>query len=56
MLWFKVQVCLTLERRGFRVKRKRLRKGRIGNSHQIKKEDAVEFFKSQFKVVISEEE
>jgi len=51
-----LQVCLTLERPGFRIKRRRLGKTKIGNSHQIKKEDAIEYMKTKFNVVISEEE
>ncbi len=46
-------VCVTLERPGYRVKRKRL-SSRIGKGHMIKKEEAVEFAKEKFGVKIEE--
>ena len=46
-------VCVTLERPGYRVKRKRL-SSRIGKSHTIKKEDAIQFAKEKFDVQIEE--
>ncbi len=46
-------VCVTLERPGYRVKRKRL-SSRIGKDHTIKKEEAVQFAKEKFGVRIEE--
>lgn len=46
-----MDVCVTLERPGYRIKRKRLA-SRIGKSHIIKKEDAMDFVKENFGVVI----
>lgn len=46
-------VCVTLERPGYRVKRKRL-SSRIGKSHSIKKEEAIQFAKEKFGVKIEE--
>jgi len=46
-------VCVTLERPGYRVKRKRLG-GKLGKSHLIKKEDAIEFAKQKFGIAIEE--
>lgn len=42
-------VCVTLERPGYRVKRKRLSHP-LGKLHVIKKEDAIEFAKQKFGV------
>ena len=44
-------VCVTLERPGYRVKRKRL-SSRIGKGHRIRKEDAMQFVKEKFGVTI----
>lgn len=46
-------VCVTLERPGYRVKRKRL-PCRVGKSHLITKEDAMEFAKQKFGIKIEE--
>lgn len=42
-------VCVTLERPGYRVKRKRL-PGKLGKSHVIRREDAINFAKERFGV------
>lgn len=44
-------VCVTLERPGYRVKRKRLSR-RVGKNHKITKKEAVEFAKTKFGVVV----
>lgn len=49
------EVCVTLERPGFRVKRRRLSKSKIGKDHKIRKEDAISFAKSQFMIKLKEE-
>lgn len=46
-------VCVTLERPGYRVKRKRL-SGRIGRSHLIKTEEAIQFAKEKLGVRIED--
>ncbi|MBS3050627.1 MAG: 50S ribosomal protein L5 [Candidatus Aenigmarchaeota archaeon] len=46
-------VCVTLERPGYRVKRKRLPR-KLGKSHTIKKQDAIEFAKQKFGIQIEE--
>nr|AJS11800.1 50S ribosomal protein L5P [uncultured archaeon] len=46
-------VCVTLERPGYRVKRKRLG-GKLGKEHMIKKDDAIEFAKEKFGVIVEE--
>ena len=46
-------VCVTLERPGYRVKRKRLPR-RLGKGHVIKKEEAIEFAAQKFGIKIEE--
>lgn len=46
-------VCVTLERPGYRVKRKRLPR-RLGKTHVIKREDAMDFAKKRFGVEVEE--
>ncbi|MFH0832672.1 MAG: 50S ribosomal protein L5 [Candidatus Aenigmatarchaeota archaeon] len=46
-----LDVCVTLERPGYRVKRKRLAR-KLGKKHVITKEEAIAFMKEKFGVVI----
>lgn len=46
-------VCVTLERPGYRVKRKRI-SSKLGKKHIITKQDAMEFAKNKFGVKIEE--
>ncbi|MEK6968002.1 MAG: 50S ribosomal protein L5 [Nanoarchaeota archaeon] len=50
------EVCVTLERNGYRIKRRRIRPSPIPKAHTISKENAVEFMKKEFKTIISEGE
>lgn len=45
-----LEVCVTLERPGFRIKKK------IPKRHRIKKEEAIEFMKKDFNLKVGEEE
>ncbi len=47
-----MDVCVTLERPGYRVKRKKI-KMKIGKNHLIKKEEAIEWVKRVFGVEIA---
>jgi len=49
------QVCLTLERPGFRIKRRRM-KNKIHKNHLITKENSIEFLKKEFGIKLEEEE
>ena len=51
-----LQVCVTLERPGFRIKRRRIAKRTLMNRHRISKEDAIGFMKDTFEVQIGEQE
>jgi len=51
-----LEVCLTLERPGFRVKKRSFRQTPIPKSHRIRKEDSIEYMKKEFNVKVGEEE
>lgn len=51
-----LEVCVTLERNGFRVKRKKLRTGKISSKHKISKQESIEFMKKEFNVKLGGEE
>jgi large subunit ribosomal protein L5 len=40
-------VCVTLERPGFRVKRRKIKKAKINKKHNINKEDVIEFLRKR---------
>ena len=50
------EVCVTLERVGYRIKRRRIQKKKIPIRHKITKVDAINFMKKEFNVNIEEEE
>ena len=45
-------VCVTLERPGFRIKRRRKEKRKIPKAHKIKREEAIEWVKKNFGVEV----
>ena len=49
-----LQVCVTLERPGYRIKRRRIMSRRIPIRHRISKQEAIEFFTKNFKVNVEE--
>lgn len=50
-----LDICVTLKRKGgFRTKRKAYKPSRIGKSHRITKEEAMEFFRKNFDIVFGE--
>lgn len=51
-----LQVCVTLERPGYRVKRRRIRNAKLGRQHRITREEAKAFVAEKFKVRFEEEE
>jgi len=55
MEMFGLDVCVTLERPGYRVKRRRLNK-KLGKHHVITKEEAIEWVKKRFGVKIEGDE
>ncbi|MBD3310616.1 50S ribosomal protein L5 [Candidatus Woesearchaeota archaeon] len=51
-----LEVCVTLERNGFRIKKRRLQKRKLNKRHMISRAEAMEFMKNKFNVKIGEEE
>ena len=51
---FGMDVSITMERPGYRVKKRRIAPGHIPKRHQVKKEETMEFFKKQFNVEVLE--
>lgn len=49
------QVAVTLERPGYRVKRRRNLRKKVGKKHLIRKEDAMSYFKEEFNITIEGE-
>jgi large subunit ribosomal protein L5 len=47
-----MDVCVTFRRPGFRVSKKRIRPAKIGKTHKIKPEDAMEWSKKNLGVVV----
>lgn len=50
------EVCVTLERNGYRVKRRRMRKASLSKKHIIAKEEAIDFMKKTYMTQIGEEQ
>ncbi|PIN86491.1 50S ribosomal protein L5 [Candidatus Woesearchaeota archaeon CG10_big_fil_rev_8_21_14_0_10_44_13] len=51
-----LQICITLERPGFRIKKRRVYKSKIPKAHRITKAEAIEFMKTKFNIKMGEEE
>ncbi len=51
-----LQVCISLERPGYRVKKKRIRSAKLGNKHIIRKEDSISFMKENFQIKLEDED
>ncbi|MDD5087108.1 MAG: 50S ribosomal protein L5 [Candidatus Nanoarchaeia archaeon] len=51
-----LEVCVTLERNGFRIKRRRIKKTKVPKKHVITKQEAIDFMKKEFNVKVGEEE
>ena len=47
-----LEVCVTLERAGFRIKRRRVRNAKISKKHVISKDEAIDYLKKEFKIVV----
>lgn len=48
------QVCITLKRKGFRVKTRAIKRAIIPKKHRISREDAIDFMKNTFNMKIAE--
>ena len=51
-----LEAAVTLERAGFRVKKRRVKKTRVGNRQKITKQEAINFMKSQFNITTGDKE
>lgn len=51
-----LEVCVTLERPGYRVKRRRILARRIPTKHRISKQEAIEFMSKQFNIKVEGEQ
>jgi large subunit ribosomal protein L5 len=51
-----LQVSVTLERPGFRIKRRKIMKRKIPSAHKISKEDAAVYLEKEFNVKLGEKE
>lgn len=49
-----LQVCITLKRNGFRVKRRTIRQHQIPKKHRITREEAIDFMKNRFSLRVGE--
>ncbi len=45
-----LEVTVTLERRGYRIKKRRMKPKKVGKTHQITKEETINFLKEKFNV------
>lgn len=50
------EVCITMEKPGYRIKRRRIMRRKIHRKHAVTKEEAMEFLKKNFNVKFGEEE
>lgn len=50
-----LEVCVTLERNGFRIKRRRIAKKMIPKKHMITKQESIDFMKKEFNIELEAE-
>ena len=48
-----LDIAVTLQRQGFRIKKRELQKSKLKNSHKITKAEAIEFIKNKFNLNIT---
>jgi len=49
------ETCITLKRPGFRIKKRKTQKRKVGKKHCITKEEAIEFMKKEFSLKVENE-
>ena len=49
-----MDVSITMEKIGYRIKRRRLLRRKIPNKHKVKKDETIKFFKEKFEVEVIE--
>lgn len=50
-----LEVCITLERPGFRIKRRRIMSRKVPSRHRISKQDAIKFVADNFNIKVEDE-
>ena len=50
-----LEVCITLERPGYRIKRRRLLSRKVPTRHRITKDEAIDFMSKNFSIMVEEE-
>lgn len=51
-----LEVCVTLERPGYRIKRRRLKQKKVPRKHLVSREEAIEYLSKNFNVKVGEQE
>lgn len=51
---FGMDICITMEKPGYRVKERRIASQRIPHKHRVKREETMDFFKDEFNVEVIE--
>ncbi|MFN3527658.1 MAG: 50S ribosomal protein L5 [Candidatus Altarchaeaceae archaeon] len=51
---FGMNVCVPIERKGYRVMRRKIKRSKISNKHRVSKEEAIKFMKENFNIQIIE--
>jgi large subunit ribosomal protein L5 len=51
-----LQVCITLQRPGYRIKHRRLRQKKVPQAHRVTREEAMDFMQKSFNISIGEAE
>lgn len=49
---FGMDICITMEKPGYRIKRKRIARGKIPHRYRVKKEETMKYFTDKFKVEV----
>ncbi len=49
---FGMDICVTMGRRGYRVKRRRIKRAKVGKAHLLTKDEAIKFIKERFGVEV----
>lgn len=50
-----LQVCVTIEKPGYRTKKRRLFTSKVGKTQRVTKQESIEFMKKNFKVELSQD-
>ncbi len=51
-----LEVCVTLGKKGYRIKARRVERKKIPKRHALTKQEAIDFMKNEFNIILEEEE